>query len=176
MTALDVRDADARDCAGISAVGTASFHAAYDGTGPPDEIVRHVAAHFGPAVVSRELADPRVTYLVAARDGVCLGFAKLRDSMVPAAVPGKRPLEIQQLYVDPRNQRGGLGRRLVDAAAARARQRGCDGLWLTAWTRANWALAFYRRTGFAVIGTVTFRLDATEYLDYLMWLPLAAER
>lgn len=173
MTGITVRAGTPADAAGISAVGAASFHAAYDGTAAADGIDRHVEAHFGTVAVSRELLDPRVAYLVAGQGGACLGFAKLRDSAAPAAVPGARPLEVQQLYVDPRRQRTGLGRRLVDAAAERARDRGYDGLWLSVWTEADWATSFYRRCNFVTLGNVPFLLDDTEYIDYLMWLPLA---
>lgn len=173
MTGIAIRAAQATDVAGISATGSASFHSAYDGTAPPDGIARHVEAHFGRAAVSRELGDPDVVYLVAGEGRDCLGFAKLRDSESPDAVPGARPLEVQQLYVDPRRQRSGLGRRLVDAAAQRARDRGYDGLWLSVWTGAGWATSFYHRFGFTTLGNVPFLLDETEYVDYLMWLPLA---
>jgi GNAT superfamily N-acetyltransferase len=172
MTRIAVRPAEAGDVAGISAVGSASFHAAYDGTAAAGSIARHVDAHFGTTAVSRELADPRVAYLVAVRDAGCLGFAKLRDATVPQPVPGASPIELQQLYVDPRRQRRGFGRRLVDAAADRARDGGRDGLWLSVWTEADWATSFYRRCGFVTLGNVPFLLDDTEYIDYLMWLPL----
>lgn len=175
MTRIAVRPAEAGDVAGISAVGSASFHAAYDGTASPDGIARHVEAHFGTAAVRREMADPSTTYLVAVQAENCLGLLKLRDGKAPAAVPGARPLELQQLYVDPGRQRSGLGQRLVDAAADRARSRGCDGLWLSVWSEADWATSFYRRCGFVALGNIPFLLDGTEYVDYLMWLPLAGD-
>lgn len=176
MSGVTVRAAEALDVAGISAVGSASFHDAYDGTAAPDSIARHVEAHFGTTAVRRELADPRVAYLVADEEGRCLGFAKLMVSRAPDAVPEPRPLEIRQLYVDPQQQRTGLGGRLVDAAVTRARDHGHGGLWLSVWTEADWATSFYRRCGFVVLGNLPFRLDDTEYVDYLMWLPVDTAR
>lgn len=175
MTGIVVRAAKPADAAGISAVGAASFHAAYDGTAGPGSIARHVKAHFGRAAVGAELVEPGVDYLVAVSGEDCLGFAKLRDSAPPDAVPGTRPLEVQQLYVEPRRQRSGVGRVLVDAAAARARARGYDGLWLSVWTEADWATSFYRRCGFVTLGNIPFVLDDTEYVDFLMWLPLTGD-
>ncbi len=41
---------------------------------------------------------------------------------------GRRGLLVQGIYVDPERQRHGVGGRLLAAAAAAAREQGCDGL------------------------------------------------
>lgn len=174
MSDFVIRLAKPRDAAEISAVGTAAFHAAYDGTATADSIARHVETHFGAPAVSREIPDARVTYLVAMQGTKCAGFIKLRESAAPEPVTAARPLEVQQLYVEPGRQRSGVGRRLLEFARAVAREQGYDGLWLSVWTEADWATSFYRRCGFVPLGQIPFRLDDTEFVDYLMWLPQEA--
>jgi GNAT superfamily N-acetyltransferase len=49
------------------------------------------------------------------------------------------------MYVEPRRRGGGLGRRLLDAAVAFARDRGVDGVALWASERSK---PFYERAGF----------------------------
>jgi GNAT superfamily N-acetyltransferase len=56
--------------------------------------------------------------------------------------------EITALYVDPPRWRGGVGRALVDAAAAELRDQGCDVAVLWTFEASEGGRAFYRALGF----------------------------
>jgi tRNA (guanine37-N1)-methyltransferase len=60
------------------------------------------------------------------------------------------------------------------ACAAEARRRGADALWLAVWQQAARPLAFYRRQGFAIVGTTTFAFGDRVDADYVMARSLAA--
>jgi len=68
---------------------------------------------------------------------------------------------VNHLGVDPAHRRAGLGRRLVDAAEAHLRARGCPKLNLQVRAGNSGALAFYERLGYAVDDVVSMgkRLD-----------------
>ncbi|MEI4486117.1 GNAT family N-acetyltransferase [Frigidibacter sp. MR17.14] len=59
---------------------------------------------------------------------------------------------IELLYVPPEARGRGTGRRLVAAAEALARDRGCTGIWLDSF--GFQAPEFYRRLGYRVFGTL----------------------
>ena len=81
--------------------------------------------------------------LVAERDGVPLGFAVV----VPR---GDGDAELDGLFVDPESWRMGIGRALVVAAEALARERGSTVLHVVG--NPN-AAGFYSSCGFKTVGT-----------------------
>ena len=169
---LTVRVATTADAVDLSRVGVQSFNDAYRGTADDDDIDAHLDEYFSASAMRREMASPTIRYLVAVRGPSAAGFAKLRDDNVPEQLAVDSAVEVQQLYVASEHQRSGVGRRLLDAATAEARTWGAQGIWLSAWTLADWAVAFYRGYGFDVVGEVPFRLGRSEFTDYLMWYSL----
>lgn len=166
---LIVRAAAGADAAELSRVGVESFSAAYRGTADDADIDTHLDKHFSEAAIRREMALPAVRYLIALRNATTAGFVKLRSGERPEPVAAERAIEVQQLYVASDHQRMGVGGRLMDAAMAEARAGDADGIWLSVWTHADWAVAFYCNYGFEIAGELSFRLGRAEFTDYLMW-------
>ncbi len=123
-----------------------------------DEIIARTAApHFDlslPALTAQAaafIADGTYTVLLG-RDPEPVGFAALCESA--ALYAGGRFGIVQEFYVAPEHRSRGVGKALLDAAAAHGRERG--------WTRLELctpplpeferALAFYEREGFEVTG------------------------
>lgn len=169
---LSVRVAAPTDAAELSRVGMQSFNDAYRGTANDADIDAHLAEFFSEAAIRHEMTLPTVRYLVAQRGPSTAGLVKLRNAHVPPSLAVDSAVEVQQLYVASEQQRSGIGARLLDAAVADARRQQVNGLWLSAWTHADWAVSFYRGYGFGVICEVPFRLGRSDFTDYLMWYPL----
>lgn len=138
-------------------------------TTDPADLEEHIDAHFGPATVARDLHAPGTTYLLALIGTRPVGFVKLRDGEAPVDVPAVRALELSQAYVLPDAQRGGVGGSLLESAADLARGRRTDGLWLSVWEKAPWAIGAYEKHGFSTVGTTDFRIGRAAYTDLLMW-------
>lgn len=167
-----VRVATPADAAELSRVGTQSFNDAYRGTANDNDIDAHLEEYFSESAIRREMSLPTVRYLIAQRGPSTAGLVKLRNEYVPPSLSVDSAVEVQQLYVASEHQRSGIGRQLMDAAIADARAQRVNGLWLSAWTHADWAVSFYRGYGFDVICEVPFRLGRSAFTDYLMWYPL----
>lgn len=58
---------------------------------------------------------------------------------------------VEQVSVDPRCARRGLGRQLIDTAAGWALQQGLDTMTLTTFADVPWNAPYYARLGFAVV-------------------------
>jgi len=165
-------DAVGADADALSEAGGRLFEQAYGGYSSADDLAAHVREYFGRDTVAAELQKPDVRYTIA-RDGDAIaGFVKMRRGAAPDSIPAADAIEVQQLYVDAAWHRKGVGRALMDRAAAAAREQACEGLWLSVWQHADWATAFYEAYGFRTTGTAEFWLGRTCYKDYLMWLPL----
>ncbi|MDX1498914.1 MAG: GNAT family N-acetyltransferase [Woeseiaceae bacterium] len=173
MNAVQVRPATAADVPGIAAVGTRAFRAAYGPSTRPEDAAVHLERYFSAAAVRRALATAGCRYLVAEADATIAGFALLRAGAPPADVPADNALEVGQLYVAPERQRLGAGRALIEAAAALASAEAAEGIWLTTWEDADWAIAFYTGIGFRRVGSADFPVGAPHYRDALLWLPVA---
>ncbi len=67
------------------------------------------------------------------------------------AEPVDRALHVEQVSVHPSAARQGVGRALLDHAAAYARAQGFDALTLTTFASVPWNAPYYRRLGFRVL-------------------------
>lgn len=175
MMAVRIRNAVPGDVRRLAAVGRQAFLDAYGGTATRVDLERHVVQCFSETAIRLEMHRPTVRYALAGEGRTCAGMMKVRSDEVPPRLPSANAIEIQQLYVATEFQRKGAGGRLLDHAIRAARRGRKDGLWLSAWREADWAIGFYRRHGFESLGEIPFLLGETEYTDYLMWLPLTRE-
>ena len=101
---------------------------------------------------------PLAEALIAERDGELAGYALYFPTFSSfLASPG---IWLEDLFVRPSHRGGGIGRALLSAVAARARERGGERL---EWAALSWnelALGFYRGLGARTMGEwVTHRLD-----------------
>ena len=96
-----------------------------------------------------------------------------RSMAFPTSPVSPDAVQLMTAFTMPGYQGQGLGRRLLRVLEARARASGCDGLWLNAWQDAPQALAFYRREGFAIVGTTAFVVGEDAKLDWRMAKALA---
>lgn len=175
MSDLQIREAVPADVESLAATGQRLFVGTYGDISGADDLAAHVDDYFGETAVARELERDGVRYLLAMDGDDIAGFLKLRRSDIPKSVPAETALEVQQLYVSPDQQRRGIGRRLMDHAVEIARETPVQGLWLSVWEEADWAIKFYLRYGYRTVGTTDFWLGESHYEDFLMWLPAGSD-
>lgn len=99
-----------------------------------------------------ELILCRPQEYVLARGGQIF-FAVLADEVVGclAMTPvGDANIELSKMAVDPAHQRHGLGRRLLEAALAWAREIGAERVSLQSSSKLPGALALYEKAGFTI--------------------------
>ncbi len=91
------------------------------------------------------------------------GYAAWRDEEPGVAY-------IEEINVSPDWQRFGLGAKLMETIREDARKEGLKHIVVRAWTKANWAMSFYRKLGF-------HEADGTRTLpnDVMGWVTKAGE-
>jgi ribosomal protein S18 acetylase RimI-like enzyme len=90
---------------------------------------------------------PGYEFLVAEKDGVILGT--LYFQIVPNLTHNARPWAfVENVVVDSRYRREGIGRLLMDYVISRARQAGCHKVQLHSSKKRQEAHQFYRSLGF----------------------------
>jgi ribosomal protein S18 acetylase RimI-like enzyme len=108
-------------------------------------------------------------YLVEESLGGPIAYAYMRaTSDPPDGVAGSRPFEIVRFYVDATCQGKGVGAALMEACFQDAKERGADVIWLQVWKEAPWAVGFYQRMRFSVVGSAHFYFGEQIGDDHVM--------
>ncbi|MFI5865781.1 GNAT family N-acetyltransferase [Streptomyces sp. NPDC051546] len=137
------RTAKRQDLPAVLALLTQDENPAAAGTGDPEPEPVSEAHERAFAAIE---ADPRNEMLVLEQDGELVGCLQL--TYVPGLGQGGREralVEAVRIRADRRG--GGLGARLMELAAERARERGCGLMQLTSNKRRTAAHRFYERLG-----------------------------
>ncbi|HEX5831846.1 MAG TPA: N-acetyltransferase [Gemmatimonadaceae bacterium] len=166
---LTVRAVRADEAARLAELAEHLFRHTYVLTHPAADLELYVSQAFGAARQAEELADPSMTTLLAeSPSGETIGYAQLRAGPAPLEVPGARPVEVARFYVAAAWHGHGVAARLMDACRAEAHRRGGDVLWLGVWEENARAIAFYRKSGFAPVGTQAFQFGSRTERDFVM--------
>jgi ribosomal protein S18 acetylase RimI-like enzyme len=168
--AFTIRRASTADAAALAHLGARLFTETYGPTHPEPELSRYLARSFALKDVRDAIASDDVTMLVAEDpERGPIGYAYLRTSPEPpSGVEGRRVFEIVRFYVDGAFQGRGVGAALMEECFHDARRRGADVVWLQVWKEAPWAVGFYERMGFVVVGSAAFYFGEQIGDDHVM--------
>ena len=123
-----------------------TWHDTYDPLIGAQKVTEITDAWHSIEALSRQLAMPNTSFLVAESAGAIVGH-------LFANATGHPLLMIARLYVLPESQRRGIGKLLLDEAIRR--YPGCDVLRLEVEADNAKGLNFYRREGFEPVGEKT---------------------
>ncbi len=165
----NIRVAIPGDEAALALVGAATFLETYADKVRGADIVSHCAAKHSAAVYAAWLGDDRCRVWAAeTATGALVGYLVLTPATLPDGEAHPDDLEIQRIYVLSRVQAGGVGYRLMQGALEEAAQRRARQVVLGVLKKNTQAVAFYRRQGFAEIGTRQFQVGAAVFDDYVL--------
>lgn len=158
----------------VAAVGAQAFAEAFAEHNSWSDLVAHLERRYAPAAVAARTGEAACAYFLA-RDGRGpVGMALLEDGPPSDGATLQQPLprggaaQLRELYVLARARSAGVGARLLDAVVDEARRRGARCLWLGVWSENPRAVRFYRRHGFAIVGSHTFVLGSDAQRDHVM--------
>jgi ribosomal protein S18 acetylase RimI-like enzyme len=173
--AVLIRSARPDDVEALAALAARTFRDAFGSQNDPADLALHVARHYSLDHMGAEIADPATTTLLAVVDDQLAGYAQLFDRPAPVAPPagvtGPGRM-LHRFYFDQAWVGRGLAQPLMAAVKADAIRRGAAFLWLTVWERNPRAIAFYRKSGFGVVGSTTFEVGNDRQQDWVMTCPL----
>ena len=170
MTDFSIRRCVPEDASMIASLGARLFIETYGPTHPEPEQSRYLARAYSVEVMSTAIGSDDSTILVAEdAEGRAVGYALLKASpALPEGVSGNTAIEIFRFYVDGRVQGRGIGAALMTRSLATAREAGADVVWLQTWKEATWAVGFYKRMGFTIVGSAPFYFGDQVGDDHVM--------
>jgi diamine N-acetyltransferase len=146
-------EADAPD---LGIIGPAAYAAAYhDDWDDPVGFFWQVQT-FGPEAMAATLAQADARVWIARQDGVGVGFLTMFVGALEPINGRANGAQIPRIYLLPGARRGGIGKKLLEAAESQAKSEGCTYVWLDVMEFAEWARAAYERWGFSDVGGKTF--------------------
>jgi len=167
-TTLSIRAASAADAETLTEFARRTFHDAFAPMNSPENMEAYMTRNFTQQILSAQLSDPRVTFLIAEIEAMPVAFAKLFNGDVPDCVRGIAPVEIERFYVDQRFHGKGVAQTLMEACFDSASQSGHKTVYLGVWENNHRAIAFYRKCGFEIVGSHVFQMGAEAQNDILM--------
>ncbi|ALJ14347.1 GNAT family N-acetyltransferase [Sphingopyxis macrogoltabida] len=166
-----IREAGADDAPALALIGAATFLETFAGILDGDAIVGHCAAQHCEVAYRAALANGARAWLAEAQPGGApVGFVLVGKPDLAAARDGD--IELKRIYSLSRFHGTGLGAALMTQALEAA--RGHRRLLLGVYAQNDRALAFYRKQGFADLGTRRFNVGGKLYDDLVLARPLAA--
>jgi ribosomal protein S18 acetylase RimI-like enzyme len=169
---FSIRRCTTDDAATVGALGARLFTETYGPTHPEPELSRYLARTFSTDVMRDAIAADDVAMLLAEDvDGTPIGYSFMRDSPdPPIGVVAERAVEIVRFYVDGTAQGRGVGAALMARSLDEARRRRADTVWLQTWKEATWAVGFYLRMGFQIVGSAPFYFGEQIGDDHVMMI------
>jgi ribosomal protein S18 acetylase RimI-like enzyme len=166
---VTLRPCVAGDEPALALLGAATFLQTYAGLVDGQDIVGHVGRQHAEGVYAAWLADGRSRLWIAeAEPGAApVGYLVLGEPDLPVP-PERGDVEVRRIYVLERYQKGGVGQRLMECAAAHVQACGGGRLLLGVYQRNAAALAFYARVGYRQVGTRRFHVGSRHYDDYVL--------
>ena len=131
----------------------------------------HWSAAVSPQSVARAIQSSIV--LVGRERGSIVGTLRLVTKKPWAIDPAyftvvRRPIYLLSMAVDPARQRGGLGRLMLDEAAAVSRRLPGDAIRLDAYNHPAGAGPFYAKCGYHEVGHAVYRGVPLSYYELLL--------
>ena len=158
LDAYTIRRCTRDDAETIASLGARLFVQAYGPTHPEPELSRYLSRAYSLGVIADAIEREGSAVFVAEGSGRApIGYAHLSATQeVPTGCDGRSAFEIVRFYVDGAFQGRGVGAALMNHCCDVAKQAGADVIWLQVWSEAPWAIGFYRRLGFEVVGRKPF--------------------
>ncbi len=147
---------------------------AYGPTHPEPQLSRYLASAYSPATIAAAINGQRSSVFVAEDStGSPVGYAHIcATDEFPEGVDGSRAYEIVRFYVDAAAQGQGVGAALMTQCCDVAKRAAADVIWLQVWSEAPWAIGFYQRVGFSIVGEKAFHFGQRVDTDHVMSRPL----
>ena len=164
---IAVITARGEDAAELATVAAATFPLACPPSVAAEDIAAFIAAHLSAQRFGAYLADPDRVVLAAREDSRIIGYA-----MLIRGGGGAPTVELSKMYVLPSRHRSGAATALMQSGIAWASDHGAAMLWLGVNQDNQRAQRFYRKHGFEMAGTRTFRLGTGTEDDFVMVRPL----
>jgi ribosomal protein S18 acetylase RimI-like enzyme len=169
---LTVVFAEPKDYLLVAEIGRDTFYESWIHMHSEEDMQLYLAEAFVPEKIKADLENPANTFILAYTNNELIGYAKLRTDRTNPQLNNEPAIEMERIYVKHQCHGKKAGKALMDKSIAIARQEKYKWMWLGVNQENFKAIDFYKKYGFEIVGTKTFKLGNVIDEDYLMKLKL----
>lgn len=160
------------DAATVAALAVQVFLDTYATEGVRPDLAAEVFAEYSAEAFVHRLRQPGRRFILAEQSAGLVGFAEVR--LDPSSAPAGDAVgaELVRLFIQPRFQHQGIGRRLLRQAEQAAMAAALGGVWLTVWEGNHRARDFYAAQGYGDVGATGYSFRGHTYGDRVLVKPL----
>lgn len=158
-----LRAATPDDAVTIAALAVQVFLDTYATDGVRPDLAREAFAEYSAEAFAIRLEESSRRFFLAEQATGLIGFAEVQVTALSAPAGAVAGAELVRLYVQPRVQRLGVGKRLLQEAERATAVAALGSLWLTAWEGNLRACSFYASHGFQDVGATTYAFQGNSY-------------
>ena len=172
-----IRLAEPGDAEIVALLGRITFIETFEHlfTSHQSDLTVYLDHTFAVAKIRNSLAQPDNRYSIALRDGLPIGYAKLKYPSPTPLLRGEEPAQLQKIYVLKEFLALGIGKALLATVLKDAANRGLETIWLDVLKQNTRAIRFYKRQRFTPLGDDTYTIGAQTFQFHLMALRGLAE-
>ena len=174
MTEFTIQAATLSDARALAQIGAATFLESYTDLIDGEAIINHCEEQHSVRTYEKYLGAPLGKAWIArfAKTGVPIGYALNCAPELDEVAPQPGDVELKRIYAFSRFHGSGVGRALMEASIAHAKEIRAPRLLLGTYKGNERAISFYKKQGFETIGTRQFCVGGTYFDDVIMALTL----
>jgi ribosomal protein S18 acetylase RimI-like enzyme len=164
---LRIRSGRSEDAGLLAVLATQVWLHTYATGGINGDIAQYVLSELTAERYLALLKDPAIHLFVAEHDENLVGVAVVKFGVQCPTGEGSA-VELLALYVQEHFVGQGIGKALLQAAEAKAREQSGSALWLTVNAKNAEAIAFYEHQGYSKVGTAYFVLGEGRHENHVL--------
>jgi len=165
---LTIREAEVTEAPLIADMSRRTFYDTFAASNKTTDMDKFMDEQFSFQKLVEEVGAPGNLFLLAFTGREAQGYARLRFNNNPPSLGNNKAMEIARLYVEKTAIGTGVGHCLMEQCIERAKQAGCDQVWLGVWEHNQRAIRFYEKNGFVKFAEHPFVLGDDVQTDWLM--------
>ena len=160
---ITIRPAAEWDAELVAGIGRIAVERAHRDSCTAEDMNHFLSTHYNNDEIRRDIADPKNTYHIICYGPHAVGFSKIIPDMEHPNIPERNVTKLDRIYLLEEFYGMKLGYELLKFNIERSRKKSQSGMWLFTWTGNERAVQFYKKAGFAIIGSHNFKISETHY-------------
>lgn len=169
---MKIRKVTLEDVDALKKIAIKTFMETYASQNSEADMKLYLENNFSIANLKVELKDKKSAFYFAELATETVGYIKVKTEQSKTNID-ELALEIQRIYVLKAFQGKRIGQKLYNKAFEIAQIKRVAYIWLGVWEKNLKAIEFYKKNGFVVFGTHTFKLGDDLQTDWTMKFELS---